>query len=59
MAGGLPLKAAILGAIAAHQGWQITRQMSRDYGIPKGLPYLTGWVAYFEVLGEMAERWGG
>jgi hypothetical protein len=36
-------------------GWHIDRRTSRDEGIPVGLPYLTGWVAHFGILGETAD----
>ena len=47
------LKEAIDAAIARWMGWRIDRKTSRDEGIPRGLPYLTGWVGHFEILGEM------
>jgi hypothetical protein len=49
---GEPIAAAIEAAIARWQGWRIGRQTSREEGIPAGLPYLTGWVAQFGILGE-------
>jgi len=27
-------------------------QTNREYGIPKGMPYLTGWVIHFEIMAE-------
>ena len=33
-------------------GWTIGRVTSRDYGIPRGLPYLTGFVIHCEVTDE-------
>ena len=50
---GAPLATAIDTAIACWMGWRITRRPSRDEGIPRGLPYLTGWVAHFQILDEM------
>lgn len=35
-------------------GWTIGRQTSKEYGIPRGLPYLTGFVIYCEICDEMA-----
>ena len=49
------LEEAIEAAIARWQGWRIGRQTSREEGIPAGLPYLTGWVAHFGILGETAD----
>jgi hypothetical protein len=46
------LEAAIEAAVARWQGWRIGRQPCRDEGIPRGLPYLTGWVAHFGILAE-------
>ena len=46
------LEAAIEAAVARWQGWRIGRQTSRDEGIPRGLPYLTGWVTHFQILDE-------
>jgi hypothetical protein len=46
------LEAAIEAAITRWQGWRIGRLTERDEGIPRGLPYLTGWVAQFQILDE-------
>ena len=46
------LEAAIEATVARWQGWRIGRQTSRDEGIPRGLPYLTGWVTHFQILDE-------
>ena len=51
---GAALAAAIDAAIARWMGWRIDRKTSRDEGIPRGLPYLTGWVTHFQILDEMA-----
>ena len=45
------LEAAIASAIRRWQGWRIDRATERSEGIPAGLPYLTGWVQYFAILG--------
>ena len=50
---GETLKVAVDAAIARWMGRQIDRKTSRDEGIPVGLPYLTGWVTYFQILDEM------
>jgi hypothetical protein len=52
---GAPLAAAIDAAVARWMGWRITRCISRDDGIPRGLPYLTGWVAHFQIFDEMQD----
>jgi hypothetical protein len=51
-AGHVYLEAAIEATIARWQGWRIGRQTFRDEGVPAGLPYLTGWVTHFGILGE-------
>jgi hypothetical protein len=50
---GATLAAAIEAATAQWMGWRINRRTSRDEGIPQGFPYLTGWVAHFQILDEM------
>jgi hypothetical protein len=34
-------------------GWTIDRRTSKDYGIPRGMPYLIGFVIHCEI-GEEA-----
>ena len=41
---GLALSAAIDAATQRWMGWTIGRQTSKEYDIPKGLPYLVGFV---------------
>ena len=52
---GKALKDAIDSATQTWMGWTIGRQTSKDYGIPKGLPYLTGFVIHCEVTDESFE----
>jgi hypothetical protein len=33
-------------------GWTIGRLTSKQHGIPKGLPYLTGFVIHCEIIEE-------
>jgi hypothetical protein len=49
------LGVAIEGAIARWEGWRISRADSRKHGIPKGLPYLTGWVTHFHIMDELGD----
>ena len=49
---GLALKDAIAAATRQWMGWTIGRQTSKDYGIPKGLPYLTGFVIHCAIEAE-------
>ena len=47
------LKEAIDTAIARWMGWRIDRKTSRETGIPKGLPYLTGFANHFAIMAEL------
>ena len=49
---GLPLADAISAATRQWMGWTIGRQTSKDTGIPKDLPYLTGFVIHFAIEDE-------
>lgn len=49
---GTPLADAIEAATRKWMGWTIGRQTSKDYGIPRGLPYLTGFVVHCAILDE-------
>jgi hypothetical protein len=46
---------AINAAIEQWMGWTIGRQTSKQHGIPRGLPYLTGFVVHCEIMEETAE----
>ena len=43
---------AIKAAVARWMGWTIGLPTSKQYGIPRGLPYLTGFVIHCEVTDE-------
>jgi hypothetical protein len=49
LAAGLNLRAAIDAAIERWMGWRIGRHIERLHGIPRGLPYLTGFVLHAEI----------
>ena len=49
---GRPLAEAIDAAIQRWMGWTIGRQASKQYGIPRGLPYLTGFVVHAGIMAE-------
>ena len=51
---GLTMNAAINTAIARWMGWRIGRRTARETGIPRDLPYLTGFVANAQIEAEMA-----
>jgi len=46
------IEQAIDAAVTRWMGWTIGRQTSKEYGIPKGLPYLTGFVIHCEIVEE-------
>ncbi|MDO8892343.1 MAG: hypothetical protein Q7V00_10895 [Sulfurimicrobium sp.] len=49
---GNSVEQAIHAAVARWMDWTIGRVTSRDYGIPRGLPYLTGFVIHCEIAEE-------
>ena len=49
---GANLKDAVEQATQRWMGWTIGRQTSKQHGIPKGLPYLTGFVIHCEIVEE-------
>ena len=49
---GQTLADAISAATQQWMGWTIGRQTSKQYGIPRGLPYLTGFVIHCEIAEE-------
>ena len=49
---GKPLKDAIDAATQTWMGWTIGRQTSKDYGIPRGMAYLTGFVIHCAIIEE-------
>jgi hypothetical protein len=50
MHGGLELAAAIDAATQKWMGWSIGARISREHGIPRGLPYLTGFVIHLDLI---------
>lgn len=49
---GISLRDCIQEAITRHQLWTTDRQTEAEYGIPRGLPYLTGWVTLYAIFAE-------
>lgn len=47
------IKQAVDAAVTRWMDWTIGRQTSKDYGIPRGLPYLTGFVIHCGIAEEM------
>jgi len=52
--GGQALADAIRATIRQWMDWKIGRQTSKQYGIPPGMPYLTGFVIHGEINEELA-----
>ena len=46
---------AIEAATARWMGWRISIRTARDTGIPRGLPYLTGFVMHAAIEAEIAD----
>jgi len=53
LATGLDLEAAIDAAVGRWMDWTIGRRTARETGIPRGLPYLTGFVTHCEIEAEV------
>ena len=51
---GLDLSVAIESAITRWMGWTINRETAREIAMPKGLPYLKGFVLYFSLQAQEA-----
>lgn len=49
---GNDIEPAIRAAVTRWMDWTIGRQTARNYGIPRGLPYLTGFVIHCEIVEE-------
>ena len=49
-----PLPDAIAAAVTKWMGWTINRATVRETGIPKGLPYLTGFVMHAAIEADAA-----
>lgn len=50
---GQGLEDAIRAAVARWMGWRTGRSYQTDYGIPRGLPVLTGLVTFYEIDADM------
>ena len=44
---------AVHATTAQWMAWRISRQTTKEYGIPRGLPYLTGFVMHCEITEEL------
>lgn len=52
---GLALEPAVEAAVARWMGWRIDRRTSRETGIPRGLPYLTGFTSHYAMPAELPD----
>jgi len=55
LVGGLELPNAIESAVQRWMSWKINARIEEELGIPKGLPYLTGFVGMHEALREVQD----
>ncbi len=49
---GKDLEQSVHAATQKWMGWSIGRHTAKEYGIPRGLPYLTGFVIHCEISEE-------
>ena len=49
---GISLRDCITETVELQMRWTISRDIEREHGIPRGLPYLTGWVHHYAILAE-------
>ena len=49
---GLTMNAAVTKAITKWMDWMIGRITARETGIPRGMPYLTGFVIHAQLIEE-------
>ena len=52
---GKALATAINTAATTWMGWRISARTAHETGIPRGLPYLTGYVLHAEIEADTAE----
>ena len=55
LAAGQGLAGAINTAATTWMGWRIGARTARETGIPRGLPYLTGFVLHAEIEADATE----
>ena len=55
LAAGNALASAINAATATWMGWRISARTAHETGIPRGLPYLTGYVLHAEIEADTTE----
>ena len=55
LAAGKPLADAIEATATRWMGWRISSRTAHETGIPRGLPYLTGYVIHAEIEADIAD----
>ena len=55
LAAGQGLASAINAAATTWMGWRISARTAHETGIPRGLPYLTGYVLHAEIEADTAD----
>lgn len=54
LAKGAAIEGAVHVAADRWMSWSIGRRISRETGIPRGLPYLVGFVTHYEIIANAA-----
>ena len=55
LAAGQALATAINAAATTWMGWRVSARTAHETGIPRGLPYLTGYVLHAEIEADTAD----
>ena len=55
LAAGQALASAIHAAATTWMGWRISARTAHETGIPRGLPYLTGYVLHAEIEADTTD----
>ena len=55
LAAGQGLASAINAAATTWMGWRVSARTAHETGIPRGLPYLTGYVLHAEIEADTAD----
>jgi len=55
LAAGTALATAINAATTTWMAWRISARTAHETGIPRGLPYLTGYVIHAEIEADIAD----
>jgi hypothetical protein len=50
------MEAAVASAVAQWLSWRITPRIEREHGIPRGLPYLVGYVIHAGIEADLEDE---